>query len=79
MMIVPTLQTQKGLIFSFVLDDGFGTGFPSSSFVKSVGQLVTFGMGDLNDGNLGWTNRLPQPAQQDGHQRRDQIWSIDER
>jgi hypothetical protein len=75
MMIVPTLQTQKGLIFSFVLDDGFGTGFPSSSFVKSVGQLVTFEMGDLNDCNPGWT----KPAQQDGHQRRDQIWPIDER
>src|SRR5215211_5420782 len=45
MMIVAKLQTQKGLIFSFVLDDRFGTGFPSSSFVKFVRQLVTFGMG----------------------------------
>jgi hypothetical protein len=44
-MIVPTLQTQKGQIFSFVLDDGFGTRFPSSSFVKFVSQSVTFGMG----------------------------------
>jgi hypothetical protein len=38
-------ETQKGLIFSFVLDAGFGMGFPSSAIVKFMRQLVTFRMG----------------------------------
>src|SRR5437016_13469587 len=48
-------EPQKGLIFSFVLDAGFGTGFPSSSIVKFMRQLVTSRMGVPNDRNVART------------------------
>jgi hypothetical protein len=41
-------------------------------------RLTAFRFGGTNDCNLAWTNGSPWPARHDGHNRRDQIWSLDE-